>query len=425
MQVERILLISDGAHRLARMRSALTMGGFIAVDSLADAAAVVIFAADPTYALVRVQQIRSSSPQLPILLANESGSEKFVASAFHAGINHYLCGPWTAEELISALSSLSRSHSSEIDDIPVDGQVLVGGSESMSSIRKDIGNIARTDSSVLILGETGTGKELIAELIHRNSPRRQKPFVCVNSAAIPEALVESELFGFERGAFTGALEAQPGKLCAGNRGTVFLDEIGDVSLGVQAKLLRAIESRKIYRLGSTRPIDLDIRVVAATNQDLDRAINENRFRQDLYYRLNVVRIEIPPLRNRREDICSLVAHFIEYFNRRFHRHVAGLSARALDVLMAYDWPGNIRELRNVLEALFVSLCSDVAGLVDLPPQVIQRLKLMVNTSQTERDAILRTLTATRWNKSEAALQLHWSRMTLYRKMSRYQIPKSA
>ncbi|WP_447602838.1 sigma-54 interaction domain-containing protein [Nitrospira sp. Nam80] len=291
----------------------------------------------------------------------------------------------------------------------------------MCDLRDYIHQVAGSDSNVLITGETGTGKELVAQLIHEHSGRRHKPFVCLNSTAVPEPLVESELFGYERGAFTGAHAAQEGKLAAANGGTAFFDEIGDTSPTVQAKLLRAIESRRIYRLGSTRSHDLDIRVLAATNQDLGTAMQEHRFRSDLYYRLNVIRIEIPPLRDRMEDVPGLVDHYIQRFNPTFHKHVSGLYPYAMDLLLSYHWPGNVRELRNVLEALFVNLPREADGMVELPAPVTRLLGRCMQPHATERTMVLRALTATNWNKTEAAKSLQWSRMTLYRKMTRYRI----
>ena len=276
-------------------------------------------------------------------------------------------------------------------------------------------------SNVLILGETGTGKELVAELLHKNGARAARPFVCINTAAIPDALLENELFGHERGAFTGATAAQAGKLAAAHGGTVFLDEIGDVSAGVQAKLLRAIENKSVYRLGGTHSVQFDARIIAATNGDLEKATTEGRFRQDLYFRLNVVRVEIPPLRARPDDIPLLVSHYLARFNRELGRSVRGLSSRALETLCAHRWPGNVRELKNVLEALLVYLSPETTGVVDVPPEVMRQLAVAMGAPVSDRDRLLEALTATNWNKSRAARQLKCSRMTLYRKMQLHSV----
>jgi transcriptional regulator with PAS, ATPase and Fis domain len=291
----------------------------------------------------------------------------------------------------------------------------------MRQLRTHLARIAPASSNVLILGETGTGKELVAELIHQNGPRAARPFVCMNTAAIPDALLENELFGHERGAFTGAITAEGGKLAAAHGGTAFLDEIGEVSPAIQAKLLRAIENKTIYRLGGTRSIALDIRVIAATNGDLERAIAEGRFRKDLYYRLNVVRVEVPPLRERVDDIPLLIGHYLLRFNRELGRSVRGLSPRAMETLCAYHWPGNVRELHNVIEALLVNLAPETTGIVDVPPAVMRQLTFAVGAPTSERERLLRALADTNWNKTKAASQLHISRMTLYRKMQQHSV----
>jgi transcriptional regulator with PAS, ATPase and Fis domain len=261
----------------------------------------------------------------------------------------------------------------------------------------------------------------VAQLIHENSARRDKPLVSLNSAAIPESLIESELFGYERGAFTGAQVPHEGKLLAANRGTAFLDEIGDISPAVQAKILRAIENKKIFRLGSTQSQELDVRILAATNQDLEAATEQYRFRSDLYYRLNVIKIEIPPLRDRIEDIPFLVDHYVRHYNAKFHRNVTGLRTGSLDLLSTYRWPGNVRELRNVMEAAFVNLPNAVEGIVDLPAVAFRQFTRSAPFHSSERSNLIRVLSSTAWNKTDAARALHCSRMTLYRKISRYKV----
>lgn len=262
---------------------------------------------------------------------------------------------------------------------------------------------------------------MVAQLIHENSGRRYRPFVCLNSAAIPDSLIESELFGYERGAFTGAQAPYDGKLAAAHRGTAFLDEIGDISASVQAKILRAIESKRIYRLGSNQGQNLDIRVLAATNRDLESAAKQGGVRSDLYFRLNVLRIEIPPLRERVEDLPPLVDHYIRQFNEKFRRNIAGLRPGSLDLMAHYQWPGNVRELRNFIEVVFVNLPLSMEGEVDLPVEVFRQFSKSVPFQTTERTRMLRVLSASNWNKTDAAKALHWSRMTLYRKMNHYKV----
>jgi DNA-binding NtrC family response regulator len=300
---------------------------------------------------------------------------------------------------------------------------MVGESPAMQSVKPYISQVAATDSTVLITGESGTGKELVAELIHGNSPRKGRQLVCVNCAALPDSLLESELFGYERGAFTGATTSQRGKFELAESGTILLDEIGDMNFYAQAKILRAIESKEIFRLGGNKSIPLNVRIIAATNQDPECLIAEKRFRLDLYYRLNVARIHLPPLRDRKEDILYLLDHSIRDMNRRFGRSVEGFTEEALACLLSYDWPGNVRELKNLCEAIFINLPTKNISFLDLPPLYQKRLKEVAAFHQSERDKLLSALFATHWNVSKAARKLNWSRMTIYRKLEKYQLKK--
>lgn len=283
--------------------------------------------------------------------------------------------------------------------------------------------VARTDSTVLITGETGTGKDLIARHVHAHSQRALADMLCINCAAMPDSLVESELFGYERGAFTGAQSAYPGKLKLADKGTMLLDEVGELSLPAQAKLLRAIENQEIFRLGARRSESVDVRIIASTNQDLESMVADKRFRADLFYRLNVARIHVPPLRQRHEDIPLLCAHYLLEMGRRSGVHVVGMSAEALECLMHYQWPGNVRELKNVVEAILIDPPCGYVQPRDLPPNLQRCLDAFDHSGPDERERIIAALFATRWNKCRAAEHLHWSRMTLYRKISKYRITK--
>jgi transcriptional regulator with AAA-type ATPase domain/transposase len=298
---------------------------------------------------------------------------------------------------------------------------MIGESSSMQAIHTYIKKVAAAESHVLITGETGTGKELVAEQIHRYSSRSQRPLVRINCAAIPDSLLESELFGYERGAFTGATTLNRGAFELADRGTLFLDEIGDMCLSAQAKILRAVEGREIHRIGSRRSIPLDIRIIAATNQDLEQLVEAGQFRSDLYFRLNVAGIHLPPLRDRKQDLVPLCSHYIRALNQRWGREVEGFTADAFDCLLRYDWPGNIRELKHLLEAVFIDIESKTIAFTDLPEPFRRRLKASAGLPHGEREVLLSALLATDWNKSQAARQLHWSRMTLYRKLEKYQI----
>ena len=296
---------------------------------------------------------------------------------------------------------------------------LIGRSVSICRIRDEIRAVAASDCNVLVTGETGTGKELVARAIHRGSRRSSRPMVAINCAAIPDTLFESEFFGYQRGAFTGAYSNNRGKLQAADGGTVFLDEIGELSLMAQAKLLRLIESGEVQRIGAREPVAVNIRLVAATNHNLERQMAEGRFRCDLFYRLNVVRVHLPPLRDRKEDVSELAAHFIHEFNRRDGGCVEGLDHEGSAALLSHNWPGNVRELRNVLEAVFVRCRRGLIGRAELPRHFLETVSESAGADASERTRLLSALEATHWNKTQAARQLRWSRMTLYRKIARY------
>lgn len=299
---------------------------------------------------------------------------------------------------------------------------FVGNSRATAALLDYLPKVACSDATVLITGETGTGKERVASTLHNSSKRSQKPFIAVNCAAIPDALIESELFGHERGAFTGASSAFPGKFGMADGGTLFLDEIGEMSLINQAKLLRAIEGQAITPVGSMRARQVDVRIIAATNIELEEKVEKREFRADLFYRLNVARLELPPLRDRPDDIEPIMQHFIAEQNRNRSTHVGCPDGELLGCMLQYHWPGNVRELRNMVEALFID---PPAGcritLADIPPNFQRLLQGFTSIVSNERDKLVSALRQTNWNKVEAARQLNWSRMTLYRKLAKYEL----
>jgi DNA-binding NtrC family response regulator len=313
-----------------------------------------------------------------------------------------------------------------------DEEEIVGQHVEMQKIYRLIAQVARTTTTVLITGESGTGKELIARAIHRQGPRRDRPFVAVNPGAVPETLIESELFGHEKGAFTGAYQRKIGKFEMAQGGTLFLDEIGTLKADLQVKLLRVLQEREIERVGGTHPIKIDVRIVAATNADLKAAINSDGFRRDLYYRLNVVAITVPPLRERRQDIPALAERFIRRYNDEFGKRVGGLSSDALAALTDYSWPGNVRELQNVIERCVVLADGPRIELNDLPMDVLlpdhrarvrdaEALPLHEATEEFERQIVLRVLERVRWNRSEAARILGVHRNSLKAKLVRWRL----
>jgi transcriptional regulator with PAS, ATPase and Fis domain len=294
----------------------------------------------------------------------------------------------------------------------------------MLRLRDYIGKLGRSDAHVLITGETGTGKERVAECIHKASPRRSFPFLCINCAAIPDALFESELFGYQRGAFTGAHESYQGKLRLAQGGTVLLDEIGEMSPIAQAKILRVLESREVLPLGAHCTTPLDIRFIGATNEELEPMVAERKFRRDLFYRLNVARVHLSPLKERASDIPELLDHFLRQFGDRYDHHIDGPTPDLLDCLMAYEWPGNVRELRNLVEAVYVDPPARVVSIRDLP-DYFQRIFSRYRTQKSsEKERLLSVLSHTNWNKQQAARLMNWSRMTLYRKLSMYHIRRA-
>jgi DNA-binding NtrC family response regulator len=306
--------------------------------------------------------------------------------------------------------------------IPAKDPVLVGTSPAIAAVRAYTLKVAASDASVVVTGETGTGKEIVARLIHRHS-RRRGLFVPLNCAAIPDGLLESELFGHERGAFTGAHAGQDGKLRLADGGSIFFDEVADLSGYAQAKLLRAIETREIYRLGGKRAVAFDARVIAATNVDLEDLVREGRFRKDLFFRLSVAHVHVPPLRERLEDVPALLEHCVRELRDRSDCCFSGFGADALEHLMGYAWPGNVRELRNLVELMAVDVTSGEVRAGHLPARFTAGRR--VEARKGERERLLAALETTNWNKSRAAQQLQWSRMTLYRKMAKYQIGDSA
>jgi len=377
-----------------------------------------------------VERLHRVDRRLPIVLIAVSGSEALAVEALRAGAKDYFGEP---VDVGAVAASVRRWLSSEDDRTAwhgnveasrVEGSRFIGPSASIRSIEDYLTRVATRDVTLLITGETGTGKELAAALVHARGPRRHGRFVSVNCAAIPESLLESELFGYESGAFTGAAGTREGLLQLANGGTVFLDEVGDMGLHAQAKVLRALDTREVYRVGGKKAIPLDIRIVAATNQDLEAAVDQGRFRKDLYFRLNVARVHLPPLRERPHDIVALLDHFLRELNARIGEQVDGFSDEALAALKAYEWPGNVRELKNLLEAVFICAPHRRLQIQDLPENFRQRLHGVCNLTERERRRLIEALTVANWNKSEAARNLHWSRMTLYRKIAKYSVIKT-
>ncbi len=318
---------------------------------------------------------------------------------------------------------------------------IIGKSDSLKKVLSKVPKVAKTDLSVLILGESGTGKELIADLVQFLSDRREQPFIKVNSAAIPPDLLESELFGYEKGAFTGANTRKKGKLEDADKGTIFLDEIGEMPYAMQSKLLRFLQNSEVQRLGSTQPVKVDTRVIAATNRNLPELIKEGKFREDLYFRLNTVILPLPKLSERKRDIPDLIDYFMDKYSKKHNSESKKLSTKALDMLMKYSYPGNIRELENIIQYVILFSPGDVVYVEDLPiePSIKKELEDTKNPAvsnlhdfsgslkeyieSVERDIIIKFLEECNWNQSRAASKLGMSEFTLRYKMKKYEIKK--
>jgi DNA-binding NtrC family response regulator len=381
--------------------------------------------------LEAAREVRRHGQKTPIILVTSDSSEELALEALRIGVNDYLKMPVVWDDLAASIKRSLPSlpvKSGAIPEPTVAGpcgdDIMITRNPAMEGMLNFLKQVAAADSNVLITGETGTGKELVASMIHKYSARAKNPFVVINCAAIPDPLLESELFGYEKGAFTGAYARREGALRLADSGTVFLDEIGDMSSHAQAKVLRMMEHKEVSRVGGINAIPVNVRFIAATNQDLEQLMKEDKFRPDLYFRLNVARIYLPALRERRDDIVLLLDYFRKKMNRQFGKQVRGFTPEALEVLMGYDWPGNIRELKNRLEAVFIST-NDMVGLKDFPEFFRRQLQANQDLSQDERSLLLSALFDTSWNKTKAAQQLQWSRMTLYRKMVKYKITSTS
>ena len=386
--------------------------------------------------LATLEQLKRVAPDLPVVMMSGKANLADAVRATKLGAFQFLEKPLTPEGLLTTLRAalqLSRTlaENRRLHEALGHADPLVGVSQAMDQLRALIARVAPTEVRVLITGESGTGKELVASAIHRQSGRAAKPFVCVNSAAIPKDLVESEMFGHERGAFTGATERRVGRFELADRGTLFLDEVGDLGPEAQAKLLRVLESGVIERLGGEKPVTVDVRVIAATNKDLAKASLQGQFREDLLFRLNVLPIHIPPLRERPDDIPPLVQHLAARQTTRLGRPVR-FDAGAVQLLTSYPWPGNVRELANIMERLAILAGSDVVTADDVarvvpsdgappattPSEGWSDVALAEALDSFERALIARALSAARGNVADAARKLATDRANLYRRMRR-------
>lgn len=392
-----------------------------------------------------IKELKRVSPETEAVIITAYGTISTATQALRAGAYDYITKPFHLDEIKLLIEKIIEFKQLQEENITLRKRIeefygfsnIIGTAPCMQAVFRIIRSVADSDTTALILGESGTGKELIARSIHSLSSRVRKPWIVVNCAAIPEELLESELFGFVKGAFTGAASNRTGKFESAHSGTIFLDEIGDMSPRLQAKILRMIEEREFEPLGSTKTIKVDVRIIAATNKNLERAVELGEFRQDLFYRLNVVPIKIPPLRERIDDIPHLIRHFVGVYNTRNNASVEGFSPEAIELLRQNRWPGNVRELENLIEQMIVIYQKGIIGVENLPESYRQRLpnreqrttalwsgeKTDLNTivATIEKDLIREALQRAEGVKSKAAQLLNIKRTTLLEKMRKYNL----
>lgn len=380
------------------------------------------------------EKIHAMNPSLPVIIMTAYSSVDDAVEAIKHGAHDYLTKPLDFDRLRLTLERAVDRHQVEEKRRDSDGTTsefqssIIGSSPPMQELLEMISYVAPTEATVLVAGESGTGKELVAESLHNNSERKDGPFVKVNCAALVDSLLESELFGHEKGAFTGADRRREGKFVQADGGTLFLDEIGETSQAMQVKLLRVLQEQELQRVGGEQTLKVDVRIIAATNRDLEQEVKEGRFREDLYYRLNVVMLTVPPLRDRRGDVPQLVEHFVKIFVEKNRKSVASIAPDCMDLLSRYTWPGNVRELENAIERGVILMRGDQLSIKSLPLSVQKfegageakaKIGLPSSLHEAEKVMILKTLEETGGNKSEAARRLGITRKTLQNKLQKY------
>ncbi|MGB9807163.1 MAG: sigma-54-dependent transcriptional regulator [Thermosulfidibacteraceae bacterium] len=439
-----VVVVDDESEVLSTVREVLEDEGYITEGALTGSEAIsVIERKLPDLVILDIwlpdrdgleilERIKSVHPDLPILIISGHGTIETAVKAVKLGAFDFLEKPLDLEKLLLKVEKAIEEGriKLEVKELRTklsEDRELIGVSDAIKRLRETIELVAPTDCWVLIYGESGSGKEIVARMIHELSPRKDKPFVEVNCAAIPMDRIEYELFGWERGACNLSSEGKRGKFELANGGTIYFDEVGDMSLSVQAKVLRVLEELKIERIGGTYPIEIDIRVISSTNKNLEEEVTKGNFRKDLYYRLNVFPIYVPPLRERKEDIPHLARYFIRKFSTKYRRVVEDISEGALKVLANYEWPGNVRELRNLMERLVITVNKKVIEEKDLPFPLgssfpSERVISLKEAKEFfEREYILKLLKKNNWNISRTAEELGIERTHLYRKLRSYGI----
>ena len=452
-RAQRILIIDDEAGIRDSLETLLTLEGF-SVEMAGDGQAGLDRLTRDTFDLLLLDlalpgesgidllpRIKSLVPELPVIMITAYGTVGNVVDAIRAGASNFVQKPWDNEKLLADVRAAIGRSTAEKEVVQLKRTLkqrysfsnIVGKSDVMLGLFDLVAQVAPSRATVLIQGESGTGKELIAKAIHAHSPRRDKPFVPVNTGAVPSDLLESTLFGHERGAFTSAVVAKKGLFEVADTGTLFLDEIGTMSIDMQAKILRVLQDRRFMRLGGTQEIQVDVRIVAATNVNLQQAVREGRFREDLFYRLNVITIELPPLRNRKEDVPLLAAHYLKFYAEENGLGPLELTPEALRMMMDYEWPGNVRELENAIERCVVLSTGPQIGPDLFPAQMrgnAYTAALLAQKADSslfdimediERRIIADRLERCNWNQTEAAEFFHIPLSTLNQKIKRLNV----
>jgi two-component system response regulator HydG len=451
----KILIVDDDPGHLTTLRTIIRSWGY-AVQTASDGEGAIERVKSEPVDLVlmdvrmakisgiqALEQIKSYNPSIPVIIMTAYSSVASAVGALKSGAYDYLTKPLDFDVLKLTIER-ARDHAGlkaenkmlkEQLRTGLDSTHIIGKSRAMKELFDVLAMVAPSEATVLIIGESGTGKELIARSLHANSPRKDRSLVVVNCAAIAETLLESELFGHEKGAFTGADKRREGRFMQADGGTIFLDEIAETSPTMQAKLLRVLQQKEIQRVGSETVIQVDVRIVAATNRDLEADVAQGRFREDLYYRLNVMLLKVPPLRERLDDIPLLAHHFLEIYAQKNRKSIKGFSPLAMDMLLKYDWPGNVRELENAVERAVILLTGEHVTEKQLPLNILQKYPGAGplgaraapaadgtrSLEDIEKEAILATLEASKGNKSETARRLGITRKTLHNKLKAFGI----
>jgi DNA-binding NtrC family response regulator len=449
MKKPSILLIDDDDSLRRVMEFSLTEAGYMVQTAASGEEGLMLFERGVFDAVITditmpgisgmevLAKIRERDEGLPVIVITAYGTIESAVEAMKQGAFDYITKPFNRDELRLTLVKALRMRRLEKENVELRAEItdryrfdsIVGSSEKTRDVLDMAGRVAASDASVLITGESGTGKELLAKGIHYNSPRADGPFVAVNCAAIPEHLIESELFGHVRGAFTGAVKDKEGKFELAASGTLFLDEIGDLRVDLQAKILRVLQERQVDRVGGKHPVSVDVRIIAATNKDIERAVKEGAFREDLYYRLSVITLHMPPLRERRDDIPMLVQHFLKKFNRDSDVRI---DPEALTMLTAYGWPGNVRELENSIERASVLRRGEAITPAELPDKLRKEKASVgniilnlpdegISLEDLEKNLIIKALEKHKGNQTRAAEYLGITRPTLIYRMDKYGI----